>query len=417
VSQAATVATEHVSVHTGGSDWRADAGNPYGRTISDDGKLIVFAAPIAFGTGNRDEQVYVHNRATGRTTNVSVTTDGRHVRSRWGVGDYGISGNGRFVVFATSARLTPSAPDGGLFIRDRLKGRTTRLDAPGGFRPSISADGRLVAFRSFERITPDDGGYDPDVFVRNRVTGRTTRISLKSDGTEVNQTPYQSTPNTGAPAISADGRFVAFASNGAFTADDTDRQTDVFVRDRQTGQTTRASVSAIPEVPGNEANADAPAISADGRFVAFVADNFTAGEDPLGVDDVYVRDMISGTTTRVSVRSNGTDPAPPPSPGGFWGSFAPTISSGGRYIAFESDALFDPNDSGDDADAFVHDRTTGDTTWVSVKNDDTEVATGYFLLGPFISGDGRFVAFRSSGQFTADDTDNLQDVFVRGPLF
>jgi hypothetical protein len=120
--------------------------------------------------------------------------------------------------------------------------------------------------------------------------------------------------------------------------------------------------------------------------------------------------------TRASVGTGGTEAVPPPSPGGYYESEQPTISEGGRFVSFESTGIFAPGDTGEDGDAFVHDRTTGDTTWVSVHNDGTEADTGFFLF-PFISGNGNFVALRSTGQFTADDTDNLEDVFIRGPLF
>ena len=129
--------------------------------------------------------------------------------------------------------------------------------------PAISAHGRFVAFESdAANLEPNDTNGVSDVFVRDRQTGRTTRVSVGAGGAQGNR-------YSGVGGISADGRYVAFRSYASnLVADDTNGEQDVFVHDRQTGRTTRVSVTArgAQAAGGNSAN---PAISADGRHVAF----------------------------------------------------------------------------------------------------------------------------------------------------
>src|SRR5882672_3921736 len=153
--------------------------------------------------------------------------------------------------------------------------------------------------------------------------GATTRASVTTGGAQGNGRSF-------VPALSADGRFAAFYSDASnLVAGDANSARDVFVHDGQTGETTRVSVDSS----GAEANGDsfAPAISADGRFVTFssAASNLVAG-DANGANDVFVRDRQAGTTTRVSVAPAGAEAND--------GSYSPSISSDGRYVAFLSDA-------------------------------------------------------------------------------
>jgi len=230
-----------------------------------------------------------------------------------------------------------------IFVHDRGTGQTTRVsvDSSGAQGnnnseyPAISADGRFVAFMSLAtNLVAGDTNGVMDVFVHDRGTGQTTRVSVASGGAQGNGT-------SAVPAISADGRFVAFYSYANnLVPGDTNRRSDVFIHDRGTGQTTRVSV-ASGEAQANDSS-EYPAISADGRFVAFesYADNLVAG-DTNGVDDIFVRDRggeVECFPLTLSHTGNGADPTP-----------SPTYSTGcsaGQYIAGESIALTAAPDPG-----------------------------------------------------------------------
>jgi Tol biopolymer transport system component len=287
-------------------------------------------------------------------------------------------------------------------------------------RPSISADGRYVAFDSYATNlvngdtnnfcdTDGDLKYDdncPDVFVRDRQTNQTERVSLRSSEVQANNA-------SGHPAISADGRYVAFASYASnLAANCTNGYRHVFVRDRQTGLTECVSVDSNG-VQGNSYSSwsTAPAISADGRYVAFDsnASNLVGNDDTNGCTDVFVRDRQTGQTERVSVASDGGQAQWPYH---LCFSELPSISADGRYVAFESPAEdLVTGDTNDTLDIFVHDRTTHQTTRVSVSSDGAE-GKGV-SEHPAISADGRYVAFSSRAPNLVDgDTNSWDDIFV-----
>jgi Tol biopolymer transport system component len=286
-------------------------------------------------------------------------------------------------------------------------GATTRTSVSTGgvqgngrsFVPAVSADGRFAAFYSdASNLVAGDTNGARDVFVHDRQTGETTRMSVDSTGTEANGDSF-------APAISGDGRFVAFSSSGSnLVTGDTNGVNDVFVRDRQAGTTTRATVAPA----GAEANdgSYAPSISADGRYVAFTSDasNLVAGDTNTN-RDVFVFDRQSATTTRASVDSAGLQAN--------LDSFTPVLSADGRYVAFTSFAAnLIPVDTNDGSDVFVRDLQAGTTTRVSEYQGGFE-ADGDSLR-PAISADGRFVAFDSDAWNLAwGDTNDAFDVFVK----
>ena len=135
-----------------------------------------------------------------------------------------------------------------------------------------------------------------DVFVRDLQTGETTRVSVSSSGAEANGDSF-------APALSSDGRYVAFSSAASNLVDgDTNDANDIFIRDRQANTTTRVSVG----FDGSQANggSDQPSLSGDGRLVAFTstASNIVNG-DANNLRDAFVYDRQTGTAVNVSVDS------------------------------------------------------------------------------------------------------------------
>ena len=199
--------------------------------------------------------------------------------------------------------------------------------------------------------------------------------------------------------VSDDGRYVAFRTSAAgLVPDDTNNATDVFVRDTVAGTTTRVSVA----YDGSQATNGTSnrTMSADGRYVAFETISELVPED-TGNYDVYVRDLVLGTTARVP---GGATQAPN----------ALSISGDGRFVAVGSNLPLVAEDTNTWRDVFVHDRNTSTTTRLSVATDGTQTPYGNTSSTPVISRDGRSVAFLSgAANLVAGDTNNRTDLFVR----
>jgi Tol biopolymer transport system component len=265
--------------------------------------------------------------------------------------------------------------------------------------PAISADGRFVAFPSFAT----------NLVARDRngafdvfVRDRVAQVTRRVSVGAGGQEGYRGSRD---PAISADGRFVAFDSYAwNFVAGDTNGNQDVFVRDRKAQVTRRVSVG----TGGQQANRRSycMAISASGRFVLFAsnATNLVAG-DTNGSYDVFVRDRKAQVTRRVSVGAGGQQA------NDF--SFDSAISTDGRFVVFESAASnLVAGDSNGVDDVFVRDRVAQLTRRVSVGSGGQQ-ANG-LSNQVAISAGGRFVAFVSeASNLVAGDTNGLADVFVR----
>jgi archaellum component FlaF (FlaF/FlaG flagellin family) len=324
-------------------------------------------------------------------------------------GGSSISGDGRFVVFSSDANnLVPGDTNAtvDIFVRDLLTNITTRVsvDSAGnqgnGYSgySSISADGRFVAFVSFaSNLVPGDTNNSEDVFVRDFSSNTTTRVSVDSAGNQGNNF-------SDLPSISANGQKVAFSSRASnLVPGDTNDRRDIFVRDLSTNTTTLISTSSN----GDRANSSSSgsSISADGRFVAFVssATNLVPG-DTNNRDDMFVRDLLTNTTTRVSISSTGNQ--------GNQESSTPFISADGRFVTFSSDASnLVPGDTNNNGDIFVRDLSSNTTTRVSVDSAGNQ-GNG-FSNSSFISADGRFVAFSSTASnLVPRDTNNTSDIFV-----
>ncbi|HWC32686.1 MAG TPA: hypothetical protein VG709_06105, partial [Actinomycetota bacterium] len=307
--------------------------------------------------------------AAPETDLVSKTSGGEPANSWSSVGS--ISADGRFVAFESDATNLPGNDSWDVYVHDRRTGATELVSKTSGgepangwsFSPSISASGRFVAFDSDATNLP--GGADDavlDVYVHDRWTGTTELVSRTSGGDPANG-------GSGAPSISASGRFVAFASDARNLPGD-DLFTEIYLHDRRTGRTRLVSkTSAGDPMFGDSLNSS---LSASGRFVAFEsAFNFA-----------YVHDWRTGTTKLVSRTSDGDRVN---------GSF-PSISADGRFVAFASDARKLPGNDGV-SDVYVRDRRTRTTSLVSRTSRGEPANADSYL--PFISADGRFVAFES----------------------
>ena len=362
---------------------------------------------------------------TAPTTRVSVSTAG--AQGNFDSFAAGISANGRFVVVNSLAtNLVPLDTNDryDVFVRDTATGATTRVsvsssgaqaaggkDAFGGsVSGGVSAAGRYVVFQSdASNLVRGDTNRVEDIFVHDRKTDRTTRLSVDSHGRQANGSSWF-------PAISADGRYVAFQSLALnLVRGDTNKLSDVFVRDLTTGKTTRVSVDsrgAQARCKADSCESTSPVLSAHGRYVAFQssATNLVP-HDTNRLGDVFVHDRRTGKTIRVSVRSSGKQA------GGDrtnTGSNAPSISADGRFVAFHSlDTNLVPGDTNRTADIFVRDLKLHRTARVSVSSDEKQ-ANGESLGGLTISPDGRFVAFTSlASNLVPGDANDITDVFLR----
>ncbi len=399
--------TTRVSVSSAGNQ-----GNLYSTTtsISADGRYVAFQSPannLVPGDTNAAVDIFVHDGTTAQTTRVSVDSAG--IQGDDSSQSPSISADGRYVAFDSFAEnlvIGDSNFDEDVFVHDRATGQTTRVsvDSAGSqansysTEPSISADGRYVAFVSFsDTLVPGDTNVCEDIFVHDRATGQTTRVSVDSAGTQGNL-------ESDTPSVSDDGRYVAFMSRAEnLVPEDTNGDRDIFVHDRATGQTTRVSVDSA----GSQGNGSSwePSISADGRWVAFWSQAYNLVlEDTNLIVDVFLHDRFTAQTARVSVDSMGVQ--------GNLGSRTPSVSADGHFVAFASDATnLVPGDSNDAGDIFVHDRITGQTARRSVSsaggqaNDDSG--------GPSLSATGRLVAFESwAFNLVSHDNNGAIDVFV-----
>ncbi|MGH9460221.1 MAG: TolB family protein, partial [Vicinamibacteria bacterium] len=452
-------AMRRVSVDSSGNEGVGPQGSA-SPTISANGRFVAFQSRhtnLVPGDTNNTWDVFVHDRdvdADGvfdepggiSTTRVSVSSAGTE-------GDFesrapSISADGRFVAFSSVASNLVAGDTNGrfdVFVHDRDADGNGTFDEPGGIAttrasvnssgtqgnfssddPRISANGRFVCFRSdANNLVAVDTNLTQDTFAHDRDADAdgifdepggisTTRVSvpnLADQGTLGNQADGSSDCR----GISGDGRLVALLSGATnlVQGDDSGFQ-DLFVHDRQTGATTRVS---MPNGGlGTEANNHtfSGAMSADGGSVGFgsSASNLVVG-DMNSSQDVFVHDLDTGMTTRVSVDRDGNE-------GGSSSSF-PSLSADGRFVAFESFAEnLVSDDTNSTGDIFVHDRQSRTTTRVSLPNPADQIPLGDeangFSQSAAMSADGRFVAFSSFannlvlGDSNAPDAE--QDVFV-----
>ena len=393
----AAQATERISVATGGQEGNAHTFSP---AVSADGRFVAFwsnSSNLVAADTNQWADVFLRDRLMSTTRRMSVASDGSQANNF--SGDPAISADGRYVAFASRAGNLAAGDTNGVFdvyVRDRLSSTTELVSvAMGGGAgngastvPRLSADGRFVVYMSVaNNLVPGDLNGANDVFVRDRLLGTTEWITVVGGCTQPVITPdgsyvafiggadvmvrdlhtgameLISVDMSGQPAglsdslsITADGRFVAFASRANdIVPGDIALNSDIFVRDRLLGTTELVSLNTA----GGQGNYPSmhPAISDDGRWVAFdsASVNLVAG-DTNPNSDIYLRDRLLGTLVRVSVGSDGAQADDD--------SLMPAMSAEGRWISFQSVATnLAEGDTNSAVDVFVRDRdATGFTS-------------------------------------------------------
>lgn len=368
----------------GGNGASGQAGDEQaGLSISQDGRYVVFASAatnLVSGDTNGKTDIFVKDLQTGTISLVSATLAGTPGNGDSGeaVGDddqstgYAISGNGRYVVFS-----------------------------------SLSSD--LVA---------NDTNNGADLFLRDLQSGLTTLLTVNSTGSGSGSSlsTVGEEQIYGRPAISDDGRFVAFSTNAnnlVAGQEDDGPQPDTFVRDTQTNTTVHLTRAFDGGAAGGNGSMT-QSISADGRYVVFVSQDQILENGPDLFEQVYVYDTISQTRTLVSTKATGGG-------GGTGHSVQPRISTDGRHVVFQSSAndlvagqVRDPGNIGSDYDLFYRNLDTGTTRLVSgVAGSATQ--GGNNGSGPgAISGNGKYIAFYSNADNLAGVTDDndADDLFL-----
>jgi Tol biopolymer transport system component len=356
--------TTRVSVRSNGAEGNGDSGRPElsGPAISADGRYVAFtsfASDLVPRDRNDEWDVFLHDRETGRTARVSVRSNGVEAdAASW---EPAISADGGVVVFtsiATNLVRRDASAAGDVFVHDVATGRTRLVSVssdgtPGdgwSERPAISGDGGTVSFDSMATnlVRRDTNGMR-DVFVHDLSAGRTTRVSVRADGSQArgcDHDPLIAYHCSEGSRLSHDGRFVVFTSFATnIVRHDTNGDQDVFLHDRRRGRTIRVNVAR----DGSQARrgAGSPALSGDGRLVAFCTYDDLVDDDTNHENDIYLRDRLAGTTTRVSLTWEGGQADK--------GSGAVAISADGMYVAFTSGAtnLVQEFDTNHDVDVFL----------------------------------------------------------------
>lgn len=393
--------------------------------LSTNGQFVAFvsdATDLVAGDSNGKRDVFWRDRGTGTTRLVSRTTLGT---SGNGESDSPtISADGRYVAFHSRASDfvtgdTNASHD--VFVWDSQSDTVTlvsrtpvgRSGAGDSFSPKLSASGRTVIFLSTAGdLVSQDANNTSDVFSFNLDTGAMTLVSVNLNG-------FSGNGACGVPVMSADGRHVAFLSRASdLVTNDFNTLNDVFVRDLQTGITRLVSVNAAGTGSGNRLSFD-PVMSADGRIIAFgsQATDLVALPDSNNFPDVFVRDIQLGITRLASVNrlgtaSGGNNGVPSILPA----SFNPFVSADGSKVLFTSLAEdLVVGDSNAKQDIFLYDVVGQTNTLISVNKFGTGSGNGASGVTPqSLSTDGRYVAFFSdASDIGSADLNGRTDVFLR----
>jgi Tol biopolymer transport system component len=389
--------------------------------LSQDGRYVVYQSSsdnlVAGQTAAADTGLFLYDRTTGENRLVAHTPSSTVTPATGRSQSPVLSPDGRWIAFLSDASnlvAGQSGPEGwnNVFLYDRTTQAVTLASHVAGSaqtasdrssdKLSLSSDGRWIAFQSdSESLSDEDCNARSDVFLYDRdgalqIVSRHHPDMPSLTGSGASLLATHAFPVS---ALSDDGRFAAFASGATNLVDGVTgyNSANVFLRDRQTGETVLVSASAA--VPGRPANHDSLdlAVSADGRWVAFLskATDLVPGQvDTEASNDVFLFDRVSRSVTLVSRSAASAVTA------GSNASISLGLSSDGRYVVFSSratDLVPGQADSFATEDVFVYDRLTGQTGLVSRKAGTLVEAAGS-SSEPQISGDGRYVAFTSSAK-------------------
>lgn len=400
--------TKRVSVASNGVQGNSLSNKP---SLSANGRWVAFhsiASNLVTGDTNKSYDIFLRDRLTNKTNRISVASN--RAQANAASLNPSLSADGRWVAFQSTASNLVAGDTNNyqdIFLHDRQTKITTRVSVASNgaqgnhdsYAPSLSADGHWIAFQSTaNNLAPGDTNNSQDIFLHDRLTKITTRVSVASNGMQGNSVSWDS-------ILSADGRWVAFYSYADnLVLKDTNRTYDIFLHNRLTKTTTRVSV-ASNGAQGNGASSS-PGLSADGRWVVFesYASNLVTG-DTNSREDIFLHDRVTKTTTRLSISSKLAQANN--------SSYSPNISADGQWVAFRSDASnLVTGDSNNRSDIFLYDRLTKTTTRASITSNGAQ--GNNVSQYPKLSSTGRWVAFESiASNLVTGDTNSVSDIFIR----
>jgi len=383
--------------------------------VSADGRYVAFeseANALVPNDGNGVSDIFLRDTATGKTSRVSVNSDGQEANG-WSYSAT-ISGNGRFVAFVSLASNLDTQFQGqpnhyGVFVHDRVAGTTTRisrgLTGPSNDSsddPSISYDGRYVTFSSYaSNLVPEDRNQKEDIFVFDNILQTIERVSVSPLGVEGNSYSYSS-------SISGNGRYVAFSSFSNNLVPETEgiqfMENQIFVRDL-IARTTKLISRGLAGGPATTDDSSDPVISHDGDRISFTsgASDLVPGDTPWSTD-IFLYDVPTATLRRVSENSSGQ--------GGNQMSFDSTISGDGSTVAFmTSSSNLVPGDVNLRPDIFIYDVAADSLSRISMGYLGDEANGG--SSHPSLSFIADFVVYDSAASnLVSSDTNGQADVFL-----
>jgi Tol biopolymer transport system component len=317
-----------------------------------------------------------------------------------------LASNARYVTFeSASSDLLPGAISGSwdVYLHDLQTDQVERVDTrtggaavynPGDYTspPAISSDGRFVTFMSqAENLVGIDHNHMPDIFLHDRTSNTTELISVALTSSSGNADSYT-------PAVSADGRFVAFQSFASnLVQGDTNNALDVFIRDRKLGVTELVSVTNSGAQGSDPHDYGFPGVSLsdDGRYVAFSYQNLPVAGSPSTGPNIYLRDRQAHTTRWIA-------------PGTL-----PRLSANGRFLAFVTNEALPTDDKNGGADVYLLDLTSNHFERISVASGVADAPGAEIVDQPGLSSDARFVAFETSASLVPADTNGIADIYLR----
>jgi hypothetical protein len=403
------------------ADANGVAGNNYdgadNSDISATGDYIVFVSKEDLAPGYSTggvAQIYRKNTVTGKVEVVSLNSN--NALANGNCSSPRINDTGRYVAFASTATnlAPPGSNPGGInhiYRKDMRDGTLSLLDVTHNnaslagdepsTRPDISALGNFIVFESnATNLVDNDTNGLTDIFIRNYSSGTIERISIATNGDESkNGSSYN-------PRISSDGSRIVFESEASdLVSVDVGGHRDILYRDRTGSTTTLVSVDSSVVPVQADADSFNAVISDDGNYVVFQSDatNLVTG-DTNSMTDIFLRDLVSTTTTRISLKSDGSQTTSGQ-------SASPAINADGSYVAFTSNAndLVSTDPNGTVADVFVLNTSNANSIkLLSLPSPPNNQAIGY---GAAISANSRYVSFVSTYSFDVLDTNGLNDIY------